>query len=792
MPERTWAAKGAWVIALGMSACGEPNGAIARAPTTTGIALDLREGASRPRVARLTRDGDPAGAIAIAVATPPTQRRAPVGNRALALLFAGRMARLGLPVSARDDGAGFRLSRSASTPSDAEQVVRALAQIVAAPATEAEAAIVSASLAALPLMRLPSDLMALADCSGDPGIGPTEPMPSVTGEALEGWRQGALEKAGVAVGVVGNSTFTDAATRALESGPSWPLRSTERSTGPLVSVHAATIGAMAFTAPAELDVAWTMPDPRRALQLAVELENPRSALAAKLAVRAAGWTIAGVRVTARPDGGCLRIRFDGAGIARKELAASAAAVLAIAETDIAAGNQESLDHALVAERIAASETALAAAERAAWWALAANAADVRLTASSVLSIAARRDDVDGTLTEFDAAYQSELIANASHGPNLAPRKLAATARVAVEFGQRESWMLLAHDCADAHETDWDAGHRALAALTASELPALNDVTIEPWVGPDGVGLMAHAARRAGETGPDLGRRLGSALGAALTSVPFAERRFARAHAKLLTQLSTPDRALTEALAVRVAPNQPSAHAPFGLLDRQVAVSRDEVEDRWRAMLDEPWRVAMLASIDAAEASSAAGALERWFAGPPQARCPTARKAAPPLAGEHRIAVRGNASRALVAIVADNPNEWNRVELLAAALARKTAPTERGYPPWYEASWQGGRRVPTLVLRLDVQQKNGASEVGTVQQSIADLRSWCVEPRHLDSASEAAESTRLAHDASPRGRIETLWLGGHGPLATAEQLRSFCRSHILPARIVTTLAEPSTQ
>ena len=63
----------------------------------------------------------------------------------------------------------------------------------------------------------------------------------------------------------------------------------------------------------------------------------------------------------------------------------------------------------------------------------------------------------------------------------------------IEAGQGEIWMLLASPCGTTVEDSTDAGWRGLAMRTAAMVD-VGDVVLEPWVTPDGIGLLAHGAR----------------------------------------------------------------------------------------------------------------------------------------------------------------------------------------------------------------------------------------------------------------------------------------------------------
>src|SRR5262249_35751164 len=74
----------------------------------------------------------------------------------------------------------------------------------------------------------------------------------------------------------------------------------------------------------------------------------------------------------------------------------------------------------------------------------------------------------------------------------------------LEHGQGELWLLLGTPCGTTAEGDADAGQAALGlvAVIAARADEDRSVTLEPWITPDGVGVIAHAARLRFESAED--------------------------------------------------------------------------------------------------------------------------------------------------------------------------------------------------------------------------------------------------------------------------------------------------
>ncbi|KYF65256.1 hypothetical protein BE15_05970, partial [Sorangium cellulosum] len=187
----------------------------------------------------------------------------------------------------------------------------------------------------------------------------------------------------------------------------------------------------------------------------------------------------------------------------------------------------------------------------------------------------------------------------------------------VERGQGEVWVLLASPCGVAAEGLYDAGATALAALAAVQTRRRElDVTIEPWVTADAVGVIAHAPFRDDrETPAELGRRVASAAARTIAATTFGPDALTQARAAALQhleRLSGGRAAALEAFASAIAPDHPSWIEPFGVWDRVASGALETVQLRWQALATGPLRLAVLANADAAQAAAAAEAAERWL------------------------------------------------------------------------------------------------------------------------------------------------------------------------------------
>ncbi|MBM4358259.1 MAG: hypothetical protein FJ096_09120 [Deltaproteobacteria bacterium] len=788
-------AAGALLLLAGCSALrGAPPVLLPGEKDTPGIPLALRASRSRPRIALLRRTGDPEGAVAVAVAAPRVGPQATWENLALAALLDLRLRGGGFESRSTADGAGLRLAITVRDAEHVRRLIRSLPAIVSAETSEREVQLVVARLERESIPRIFAPYAALAACSGDGGLLTSHGvLPTVTRQTLDALRVESLRTGAVALGVVGPADLTEAASDQLESAPAWPLREEPLPLRVLESHHATTVATSAIPVPA-LEVTWPLDDPRRALAVAeVELRR-HSPLRARLALSGSEFKLVEVRATARPDGGCLRMRFEAQDVSRERLPSAAAGVLAQADLLVREPLDADAEEPRVAQRIAAAESAREAAELAAWWTLAGGATAPGVTgeASSVLVIAPHRDDGEQTYSELDEGYRS-AIARRPRGAR--PERGAEAARpfsASIEPGQGESWLLLANDCAATEESRWDQGRGALAAHVAAAFPSERGITVEPWVRADGVGLLAHGPRHESESAEAAGRRLGRVLGAALTSVPFSDGRLARAQATLLPDLATDTARRLEALRDHPTLRVDGAIHPHGGLARLLATTSSDAEERWRALLRGTWRGAMIASVGAAEVTVASRELSRWLPTSDPASCPPRRAAGGSVTVE-RVDTPMADAFALILVESRAANEWRIVETLATALEldpQRAASTARSSSASSRIHWLGGRRAPTLAI--EVSGSPSAVEVGVAswRERLDALRGQGMSRSALDAAIERLRRTRALEDGTTRGRVERLWLGAEPAEPSLDAMTRWLRANLAPTDIDVLVGTPS--
>src|SRR5439155_21277428 len=132
-------------------------------------------------------------------------------------------------------------------------------------------------------------------------------------------------------------------------------------------------------------------------------------------------------------------------------------------------------------------------------------------------------------------------------------------RTRVEAGQGEAWVLFASPCGTDGESDTDAGLTALVSMAAAESARTTPEThVEPWIVPDGAGLVAHGPPLPGESPAAHARRLADVIARAFAGEPISTSALSHARSSLLDLDARSDGAALGVLANALAPSRPSS------------------------------------------------------------------------------------------------------------------------------------------------------------------------------------------------------------------------------------------
>jgi hypothetical protein len=322
----------------------------------------------------------------------------------------------------------------------------------------------------------------------------------------------------------------------------------------------------------------------------------------------------------------------------------------------------------------------------------------------------------------------------------------------------------------------DAGATALAALAAAHMRrGEGDVSVEPWITPDGVGVIAHAPQRDDrETPAELAQRVAGAAARTLAGTTLRAETLGLARAAALSHLEQTagrEAAALEAFAGAIAPDHPSWIQPFGPWDRAASGALELARRRWQALAAGPLRSAVLANADATQAAAAAATIDRWVgaavaSGKDPKRC-GAEGPVSPRAGRYAVRLPKGTPLAQALVGAPVPQasgaagrELARLTvaamengLLAAALgASQPAIAARA-----SAQLVGGARASALLVDV----RAPADQIGEAAARVKDLLTNL--PQRVTDADLARAEAALARRerearTSPRRRLISLWSG----------------------------------
>ena len=801
------------------TACGPRAPARSSASHDGALLPDVRTASGRPPVVLVSREGDPATAISIAVTTAgigwsETPGDDPEPATALAGLVESRLRARSIDAVVLPSWDGLRASTLAASEAEARRLADTLRDALAAPATEADLVAARRKLAALGQRPLRDRALARwARCVGEPRALPEhagKDYADVDLGRLERWRTASLGLGRVAIAVTGPAGTAEAVASAILGGPEWRRAApiTRRSDGaePAVDVFEAAGDAGAVpTLHITLDVGTSS----AAVTTAEALGDPRGPLAARLSELDLPFRLREVTGAAHPRGGCVGAMLEAvpstqaASAAGADLAARVADAVALVRLEAAVFLAETgtkRDGRALSRR---SGDAREAAERAAWWALVDQGGPPPAGPGSVaLAVPPRRGAKEAS------ALSREALASAVTRAAAAWDKPVVEARSRVEAGQGEAWILVGSPCGTDGETEADSGLTALFAAAAAEGTRTSaDVRVEPWVAADGAGLLVHGPALAGEAPAAHARRLADIAARSFAAEPIAPSALARARADLLRRDARNDGTALSVLASALAPQHPSWVIPWGSSEPLARSSDSAVLLRAQSLRAGPIRIAVLASADTTQADAAVRAADRWVARRTSETraCGAAAGAQPPRPGTYAAPPRPGSipeaylafpfppgdeaayAAAMLATAALSEGEGALLEKAlggTSALAREASARVLGWP-----------RAPALVVRVVASQASLDSAVMQARALIDRLHKGGLPAADFERATTARARTALAVSLDPRARVVATWRGE--PISTtpatrvtSEDVRTFAQKHLAEDGMVVVASRPA--
>jgi hypothetical protein len=762
---------------------------LATSPADSLARIETRQLEARPRLTLIARGGDPHAVLALAVVTGDD----PFASVALAALLEHRMRAAGFDAEASAHRGSLRLTMAAADADKAEEAVDALRSAFATSVAAGDPALELAGRRIAALKRHPLDdvaLVPLAACSGQLGVVGNASPPKLTGTGgasrLDGWRRTMLLAGRSSLAAVGEDSVIRSAADALAAGSAWPRGAATAWPWPAADNHGSYRSSAIAEGEHRLELGIHLADARHA-QSAVRRAAAHSPLSAKLATIAPAWQLLRASASAMPVGGCVRLTLAPsveAAAEPSEFAASARRAVSLVARELTLEASRDRGAFDVAGSILEAGDASVAAARAAWWALT-TPTEKPLRIASALGVSALgRDTRDDD--PLGAAYRAAMQAR----PTESATDPLLESRTRLEQGQGSLWLLVGSPCAIRQEGGWDAGRAALGAmLAASNASPLDGVTIEPWVGPDGVGIVAHAAVRSADEKPDaLARRVAEAAARALTA-PGNHASFARAQQGVLAALRGPRHRLAVHAAKRLAPERLSWLLPFGEEPRQAAATLGSVGDAWRSLLRSPLRLAVLANATEAQASTATKVIDGWL--PVEAKhAPCQDAAGAPALQPGRQELAGDSAPFAAAVAARLPaSALPAARLAEAVLSLDDGPLAKaldGKTHRWSVKLIGGSVMGALIVELRAPDTTLRAAESAAAAALSALGKTDLSPALVDQARAKLEREQLRRRRDPRERLVDLWLGrddAAGPSLDGAALRAALAPHVKASRLV---------
>jgi hypothetical protein len=786
--------------------------------------IEVRRSEVRPSVALVVRDGDPHGAVSAVVVTAAGS----YASAGLAAVLEARLQKAGFAsVVSRADRDSFRLRALLDTKDQADDLVTALRKALAQPIVPGSPELGTAARRIAALKRHPLEapiVAAIARCTGELGALANEPAIDPTSadgaSLLESLRAATFAASRVAYGAAGNASFTAAVADAVRSDDAWPKGAALDLSRPSTDSTGAFAAAGTPPGTARVTLALATPRAETAVTVAQASGAPDSLLSARLRALPVPFRVIESTATARPRGGCVAVTLETAraGSSVEEAAALATHVTrqeierAIAPSAIR-DRPGPLLGAEATKAVRAAGDPRDAAELAAVWSMTVPTAPDEKESLAV-ALATAPPNLDPRDANADLGSVAQQSTQRFSAAIVQLDKAWATPllerRDRLERGQGELWALVASPCGTAAEGDADSGLSALAvtAALAARGRETRGVSLEPWIAPDGIGVMAHAQRAPGETTTSLAVRVADEIARTLVGAPFASNPFFSARGALLDRvgngISADGRAL-DAFAGAVAPAHPSWVAPLGSWDELAKVGVEGASLRWSALIAGPLRVAILANEDAQQADQVARSLDRYLVRttdqprvcPPADATPASRAGTlqVPLSTSSTVA---SSSQALLGfpVSPQGGADTAIAELTLAGLSGADGWLSKALgSPALGATAQarliGGTRAAALVVDVRAPDSQLEAAVAQVRGLFERLRQGAISQADLDRSAAQRDRWDLESSLDPRRRLIDLWRDPrpYPKVVSLDAWRAWVASALKDDKLIVVMARP---
>ncbi len=752
-----------------------PAAAFTIAPVTQ---IVVRQSPKRPTVTAILRDGDPMPAIAAVVLVDG----ASIGATSLSGIVEARLHASGWPsvesIATQD---GYRVQVLVETPQRASEFVSAFREALARPIGVGTPELKHAAERLNILKRRPVDAPALVpifQCTGELGATRADAWPDLNSpaavEELEKKRRASHAVPRLALSVAGPVAFMAAIVHAVEAKP-WDLGTLPDDPWPPHD----SIGVFQVTDAAQVQprlfIAARVGNPFAATLVAERAAEQNSSLIDRWS-EALPWKVLRVSSSARPRGACLSVTLQRDKSRQAlPLEVDAARIAAFITHDVQAELADvQIDGSEAIRQVLRASDPRVAASLGAWWAMASQLPPGPDRVALALGMSPARvgpSDPQVKLDERMRQVQRDLSSNYMRARSAWQRRVIE-ARTTIENGQGEVWVLWASPCGTTTDTDHDAGITALAAIAAAHARNGQDgVTIEPYVGQDGVGVLAHAAARPGENPFAVASRIADAGGHAMHLSNIPASALTTAKNAVLAHLERPSGPLGlgfGALALELAPVHPAWLSPLGLHESVLKANSEMVSLRWRALANGPLRVAVIANANASQAEAALQSADRWVVrGSTQPRqCPATALGASRAAKSTTLHSPSVAPHAWLGVSIPSPDESasTMAELFVEALGGEdgwlssTTAREATVAIKTSVRWVSGSRMGAVVIEVEASEVQLEESIKKIQALFQTLQQNGASSSDFARAKAIVVKNDTYAHLDPRRRIADLWRG----------------------------------
>jgi len=715
-------------------------------------AVARRRHEDRPPLVLVRRDGDPFAAVAFATVTD----QGSLASVAMAAALRARLAAHGFNVRAQPSALGLSLTVLIRTAAEGRRFVQVIGSVLEQPVQRHEAALEAARAAvqALAAVRVPGAAEASVNaCSGEPFLPEAnrsyDPTSDKGRAELSAWLEAARSVRRAALAAVGPADVLAGVEDALTRGAAWPEGELADDMWPARDELGVDF---APGATRRLSLAFRLPSEDVAAHAARALAAPSSTLARRLAALRPAWQLERSAAIGRSRGACLRVDAVPAhaevGPSATDVARALGIVAGEARDAAGIGRRGDLDEAIVGTTDPAE-----AAAAAAWRALVARGEPgaPRSAVAYVATAAEKpRFDLNAALTLERQAEKEPLFEVVRRS----------------EPGQGRLWALFAPTCGTSVEAAATAGESALVASALARVAPGGDVTVEPWLAPDGVGLLVGTRRREpGESSDAQAVRLGRALGELIATARPSPTELAGARAELTSGLGGEQHRGYFVALDALTDGHPSWLEPrgtFAALASAPTGGYDAALSRW---LGRPFRLAVLANGDAGQPDVVRRELERWLrpARGDVARCPSRSHGAAP-GTELNLAVSGDAPEGSYVGI-----PFPAFEHRLPVEARATLVLLNRSGGWLDQALAdlqgsatalalGGPDAAALVIEVVAVEGQRQAAVERVRTLLERLASGRLAPGDVDTARRELAQGEALELLDPRRRLVATWRG----------------------------------